>query len=57
LGHYYAAADSEVNLAVTAGNNIIGPSLNPQHLKRYKDIAFLLIKHGRSDLLANSGLH
>ena len=35
----------------------MGISLKPQHLKRYKDIAFLLIKHGRSDLLANSGLH
>src|ERR1700688_532684 len=35
----------------------MGISLKPQHLKRYKDIAFLLIKHGRSDLLAQSGLH
>ncbi len=35
----------------------MGISLKPQHLKRYKDIAFLLIKHGRSDMLANSGLH
>src|ERR1035437_10675231 len=35
----------------------MGISLKPQHLKRYKDIAFLLIKHGRSDLLANSGVH
>jgi ubiquinone biosynthesis protein len=35
----------------------MGISLKPQHLKRYKDIAFLLIKHGRSDLLANSGLY
>lgn len=35
----------------------MGISLKPQHLKRYKDIAFLLMKHGRSDMLANSGLH
>jgi len=35
----------------------MGISLKPQHLKRYKDIAFLLIKYGRSDMLANSGLH
>jgi predicted unusual protein kinase regulating ubiquinone biosynthesis (AarF/ABC1/UbiB family) len=35
----------------------MGISLKPQHLKRYKDIAFLLMKHGRWDLLANSGLH
>ena len=32
-------------------------SLKPQHLKRYKDIALLLIKHGHWDMLANSGLH
>ena len=35
----------------------MGISLKPQHLKRYKDIAFLLIKHGRADMLANTGLH
>ena len=35
----------------------MGISLKPQHLKRYKDIAFLLMKHGRADMLANSGLH
>ena len=35
----------------------MGISLKPQHLKRYKDIAFLLIKHGRGDMLANTGLH
>ena len=35
----------------------MGISLKPQHLKRYKDIAFLLIKHGRADMLANSGLN
>jgi ubiquinone biosynthesis protein len=34
----------------------MGISLKPQHLKRYKDIALLLIKHGRADLLVNSGL-
>jgi len=26
-------------------------SLKPKHLKRYKDIALLLIKHGRSDVV------
>jgi ubiquinone biosynthesis protein len=31
-------------------------SLKPQHLKRYKDIARLFIKYGRSDLLSHSGL-
>jgi ubiquinone biosynthesis protein len=35
----------------------MGISLKPQHLKRYKDIAFLLIKYGRADMLANTGLH
>jgi predicted unusual protein kinase regulating ubiquinone biosynthesis (AarF/ABC1/UbiB family) len=32
-------------------------SLNPEHLKRYKDIALLLIKHGRSDVVKHAGLH
>jgi ubiquinone biosynthesis protein len=28
----------------------------PEHLKRYKDIAWLLVKHGRSDLVRTAGL-
>ena len=28
----------------------------PQHLKRYKDIAWLLVKHGRSDLVRVAGI-
>jgi predicted unusual protein kinase regulating ubiquinone biosynthesis (AarF/ABC1/UbiB family) len=32
-------------------------SLRPKHLKRYKDIALLLIKHGRSDVVKYAGLH
>lgn len=31
-------------------------SLKPKHLKRYKDIALLLIKHGRSDIVKHAGL-
>ncbi len=31
-------------------------SLKPVHLKRYKDIAVLLMKHGRADLVKDSGL-
>ncbi|MFL6513870.1 MAG: ABC1 kinase family protein [Chthoniobacterales bacterium] len=31
-------------------------SLKPQHLKRYQQIAWLLIKYGRSDLVKQSGL-
>ena len=31
-------------------------SLKPEHLKRYKDIAWLLIKYGRSDLVKTAGL-
>ena len=31
-------------------------SLRPQHLKRYKDIAVLLAKYGRSDLVSQIGL-
>jgi predicted unusual protein kinase regulating ubiquinone biosynthesis (AarF/ABC1/UbiB family) len=34
----------------------MGISLNPEHLKRYKDIAILLMKYGRSDLVKNAGL-
>ncbi len=31
-------------------------SLKPEHLKRYKDIAVLFMKYGRSDLVKSSGL-
>lgn len=31
-------------------------SLKPERLKRYKDVALLLIKYGRSDLISASGL-
>jgi ubiquinone biosynthesis protein len=31
-------------------------SLKPQHLKRYKDIALLLFKYGRGDVVRRSGL-
>src|SRR5919201_2097545 len=34
----------------------MGISLKPQHLKRYKDIAWLLMKYGRSDLVKQAGL-
>lgn len=34
----------------------MGISLKPEHLKRYKDIAMLLMKYGRSDLVKNAGL-
>src|SRR5688572_8830659 len=34
----------------------MGISLRPEHLKRYKDIALLLLKYGRSDLVKNAGL-
>jgi len=34
----------------------MGISLKPKHLKRYKDIALLLIKHGRSDVVKHVGL-
>jgi ubiquinone biosynthesis protein len=32
-------------------------ALSPHHLKRYKDIAMLLLKYGRSDLVQKMGLH
>ena len=31
-------------------------SLKPQHLNRYRQIAWLLMKYGRSDLVKKSGL-
>ncbi len=34
----------------------MGISLQPQHLKRYKDIALLFAKYGHGDLLRGSGL-
>lgn len=32
------------------------PSLKPSHLKRYREIAMLLARHGRRDLVSNAGL-
>jgi predicted unusual protein kinase regulating ubiquinone biosynthesis (AarF/ABC1/UbiB family) len=34
----------------------MGILLNTQHLKRYKDIAWLLMKYGRSDIVQKAGL-
>lgn len=34
----------------------MGISLKPEHLKRYKDVALLLMKYGRSDLVKRAGL-
>ena len=34
----------------------MGLSLKPDHLRRYRDIAALLLKYGRSDLVFNAGL-
>ncbi len=34
----------------------MGISLKPEHLKRYKDVAWLLVKYGRFDLLKHAGL-
>ena len=31
-------------------------SLKPEYLKRYKDVALLLWKYGRSDLVSGAGL-
>jgi predicted unusual protein kinase regulating ubiquinone biosynthesis (AarF/ABC1/UbiB family) len=35
----------------------MGFSLNPQHLNRYRQIAWLLVKYGRSDLVKQAGLN
>ena len=34
----------------------MGISLKPDHLKRYKDIAWLLLKYGRSDVVKQAGI-
>lgn len=34
----------------------MGISLKPEHLQRYKDVARLLMKFGRSDLVSRAGL-
>ena len=34
----------------------MGISLKPERLKRYKDVAMLLVKYGRSDLISKAGL-
>src|SRR3954471_11567740 len=34
----------------------MGISLKPQHLNRYRQIAWLFMKYGRSDLVKESGL-
>jgi len=34
----------------------MGLSLKPDHIRRYRDIAALLLKYGRSDLIFNAGL-
>jgi ubiquinone biosynthesis protein len=34
----------------------MGISLNPKHLNRYRQIAWLFVKYGRSDLVKDSGL-
>src|ERR671938_66211 len=31
-------------------------SLRPEHLKRYKDMALLLVRYGRADLVRSAGL-
>jgi ubiquinone biosynthesis protein len=41
---------------VVRGFMIMGISLKPQHLNRYRQIAWLLVKYGRSDLVKSSGL-
>lgn len=34
----------------------MGILIKPEHLRRYKDIAWLLMKHGRADLVKSAGL-
>src|SRR5213594_246641 len=41
---------------VLTGVKAMGISLKPERLKRYKDVALLLVKYGRSDLISQAGL-
>jgi predicted unusual protein kinase regulating ubiquinone biosynthesis (AarF/ABC1/UbiB family) len=34
----------------------MGPTLRPRHLKRYRQIAGLLVRHGRGDLVRSAGI-
>ena len=34
----------------------MGLSLKPEHLRRYRDMAVLLLKYGRSDMIFNAGI-
>jgi ubiquinone biosynthesis protein len=43
-------------LPLTPYNVAVGLSLRPERLKRYKEIARILFKYGRSDLVARAGL-
>src|SRR4029453_14100478 len=38
-----------------AARPLMGVSLKPEHLKRYKDLAWLLLKYGRGDLVKQAG--
>jgi ubiquinone biosynthesis protein len=38
------------------GGCAVGVSFKPDHLRRYRDIATLLLKYGRADLVAGAGL-
>ena len=36
---------------------VMGLSLKPEHLKRYKHVAGLFIKYGRSDVIKEAGFN
>src|SRR5689334_4877700 len=52
-GRHPVAAGREVAIKTIAA---MGVSLGTRHLKRYGDIAWLLVKYGRSDLVKAAGL-
>src|SRR4051812_35202474 len=39
-----------------AGARVMGISLRPEHLRRYKDVALLLFRYGRADIVRRAGL-
>src|SRR5688500_16227473 len=45
-----------VAVAIAGHIRAVGISLKPQHLKRYRDMARLLARYGRSDLVREAGL-
>lgn len=53
---YNRIKPAEGDIPTVKGLMTMGMKLDPQYLKRYKEIAGLLLKYGNSDLVKNAGL-